>query len=49
MGKWTTQDPAVPLLHQGRFPRGVQMMERHEALLDIGAGAHLFRVVFQMS
>src|SRR5438309_754640 len=40
MGKWTTQDPAVTLLDLGRFPRGVQVMECHEALLDVGACSH---------
>src|SRR5712691_1100826 len=40
MGKWTAQDPAVPLLDLGGFPRGVQVMQRDEALLDVGARAH---------
>ena len=37
------QDATVPLFHFGGLPRGIQMMQSGQPLLDIGAGAHLLR------
>jgi len=37
MGKWTPQDAAVALLDFGGLPGGVEVMQRHEALLDVRA------------
>ena len=42
-----TKDTAVALLNLGRLPWGVEVMQRNEALLDVGAGAHLLRAADQ--
>jgi hypothetical protein len=35
-----TEDAAVTLLDFRWFPRGVEVMQRDQAFLDVGAGAH---------
>ena len=42
-----TQDAAVALFYFRRFPGGVQVVQRHEAFLHVGAGAHLLRAADQ--
>ena len=37
------EDAALPLLDLGGLPRGVEVMQGHQPLLDVGAGAHLGR------
>ena len=41
------QDAAVALLDLGGLPGGIEVMQRHEAFLDVGAGAHLLRAADQ--
>ena len=41
------EDAALALLDLGRLPGGVEVMQGHQAFLDVGAGAHLLRAADQ--
>jgi hypothetical protein len=37
------QDATLPLFDLGRFPRGIEVMQRYQPFLNVGADAHLLR------